>query len=973
MKKKMMIIGVGAALIFAIMLIQNFSVGTVTGETIRVDDSGGEDYTTIQEAIDDADDGDVVLVYPGLYNENIFINKSITLEGRSNAFQIINGTGGDFVIKIGDGNNHISNVNIINFTLFNATKGVDIINSSSITISDLNIIACFSHGIDMHESNDITIENSIITDITSGIGIEATLSESVLVRSNIVENNNIGMNFHKSDVQIISNNVTQNADSGIRISNCNSLLMDNNISSNGGDGVYIRDIPSTQDVTLQSNLIWNNSQCGINVTMINKRTEVTVKDTTISDSNHGIYLYGDVEVFAINSTILESTSFDFYIGGESRLILLNTSFDSSSVKISADGDSKVVVMNYLEVFVQYSDGAPVEGAEVEVKEDETIFYQDTTGSEGLVSWVETVHREYIYKSDENYQINDVITGIVVSYNSYNALYEGDPENIDMSTSHREVFEVDTIPPIISYVGSFGNVSKLVNKLDRNQDDVIIFQFTANEPGTYTLLIDTNQDSEYHLSEDAVLIGTAIEGINQISWDGKKDGEYVLDGEYGLNISYLDDFDNPSEQSILISMNITNTDRDGDGVPDSADPFPDDESQWEDTDGDGYGDNPIGMNPDAFYDDSTQWSDSDEDGFGDNRSGNNPDKFPDDPAASKDSDNDGYPDRWNQGMSEVDSTTDLILDAFPNEPTQWSDRDDDGYGDNLTGVNPDLFPSDPDEWEDSDGDGHGDNADEFDDNPDEWEDSDGDGIGDNSDFLPAIHDLIFYLFIIIIIVVVIVIAAVARKKRKPVAPPTAPVAPVARSSPPPRAKPAPSRARPPPPRTRPAPPRAKRPPPPKKARPPPPQSKTKPAPPKKAEKAPLRPKAKKPEPSAQAVAEAPPGEPPEEPLEEAHPPEPRSEEPVPPEKEPEVTKEEPSEEPPETEEPPPPPPPPPPKGTAELPEEPSEEGPPPPGEPSEEEIDLSDIEEETEPSEGGEKPKKPEGGEGEELEDDLENL
>ncbi len=892
MKKRMMTIGVGGVIILTIMLIQNFSAGNVKGDIITVDDSGGEDYTTIQEAIDVADDGDVIRVYPGFYNENLFITKSITLEGRLNRFQIINGTGGDYVIKIGDGDNHLSNVNIINFTLSNATKGIDILNSSSITISDVGIIGCFSRGIDMHEANDIIIENSTIRDITSGIGIEATLSESLLVRGNTIENNNIGLNFYNSDVEILSNDVTQNGDIGIRISNCNSLLRDNNISSNGDDGVYIWDIPSSQDVTLQSNLIWNNSQSGINVTMINKKTEVTVKDSTISDSNYGIYLNDDVEVLVINSTILESTSFDVYIGGESRLILLNTSYNSTSVKISSDGDSKVIVKNFLEVCVRYSNGAAVEGAEVDVKEDGAIFYQDTTDSDGLIPWVETVYKEYIYNSEENYQINDVITGVVVTYNSYIAFYDGDPENIDMSTSHREIFEVDTIPPIISHVNSFGNVSKLTNELNRKQDDVIIFNFTANEPGTYTIIIDTNQNSEYSLSDDVVLIGTAIEGINHISWDGEKDGEYVLDGEYGINISYLDNFDNPLEQPILTSINITNTDRDGDGVPDNADPFPDEESQWEDIDGDGYGDNPTGTNPDAFPDDSTQWLDSDGDGFGDNRSGNNPDKFPDDPAASKDSDNDGYPDEWNMGMNEADSTTGLKLDAFPTEPSQWSDKDEDGYGDNLTGVNPDLFPNDPDEWMDSDGDGHGDNADEFDDDPDEWEDSDGDGIGDNSDFLPTIHDLLFYLFIIIIVIVIIVIIAVARKKSKPVAP-AASVAPVTRPSPRPKAKPSP-------PKTRPTPPRAKRPPPPKKARPPPPPSKAKPAPPKKAKR-------------------PPPGKPREEPPEKTPPAEPTAKEPEP-EEAPEVTdkapSEEPLKEPPEepkkTEEPPPPPPPPPPK-------------------------------------------------------------
>jgi hypothetical protein len=52
---------------------------------------------------------------------------------------------------------------------------------------------------------------------------------------------------------------------------------------------------------------------------------------------------------------------------------------------------------------------------------------------------------------------------------------------------------------------------------------------------------------------------------------------------------------------------TAVDTDGDGIDDNDDDFPDDETQWADSDGDGYGDNPLGNNPDLFPNDSTKWS------------------------------------------------------------------------------------------------------------------------------------------------------------------------------------------------------------------------------------------------------------------------------------------------------------------------------------------------------------------------------
>ena len=215
------------------------------------------------------------------------------------------------------------------------------------------------------------------------------------------------------------------------------------------------------------------------------------------------------------------------------------------------------------------------------------------------------------------------------------------------------------------------------------------------------------------------------------------------------------------------------DIDDDGYSDSSDQFVDDVTQWEDFDGDGYGDNPVGLQPDMcintignsthdrhgcidsdgdgwsdegddlpneptqsrdrdgdgygdnqdqnanlidlFPSDGTQWNDTDYDGHGDNPFGTEGDWFPNDPTRWQDSDRDGVADED---------------DAFPNELTQSIDTDGDGYGDNQQGDRPDAFPNDPFEWKDSDDDGLGNNADQFPFDPTQTEDRDGDGMGDN---------------------------------------------------------------------------------------------------------------------------------------------------------------------------------------------------------------------------------------------------
>lgn len=135
------------------------------------------------------------------------------------------------------------------------------------------------------------------------------------------------------------------------------------------------------------------------------------------------------------------------------------------------------------------------------------------------------------------------------------------------------------------------------------------------------------------------------------------------------------------------------DSDGDGFVDPVDVFPEDASEWIDSDGDG-----IGNNADE---------DDDNDGYLDDD-----DAFPFDPSEHSDTDEDGVGDN---------------SDAFPNDPTEWSDSDGDGVGDNS-----DVFPLDSSEWVDSDGDGTGDNSDAFPEDPTEWLDSDNDGVGNNAD-------------------------------------------------------------------------------------------------------------------------------------------------------------------------------------------------------------------------------------------------
>lgn len=59
---------------------------TATKMTLTVDDSGRADYSRIQDAINNARSGATILVYSGIYNENVIVNKPIILKGIDNGW-----------------------------------------------------------------------------------------------------------------------------------------------------------------------------------------------------------------------------------------------------------------------------------------------------------------------------------------------------------------------------------------------------------------------------------------------------------------------------------------------------------------------------------------------------------------------------------------------------------------------------------------------------------------------------------------------------------------------------------------------------------------------------------------------------------------------------------------------------------------------------------------------------------------------
>ena len=177
-----------------LLFVANFVLVPVVGSNlvrtsnfIYVDDSGGADYNSIQEAIDNADDGDTIFVYNGTYEEQIIVDKKINLVGENKKNTIITGDFRKYLISINVHDVSLSNFNIKGKKSFLTLSNGILISSDKTKISNC-VINQLSIGI-LVKGSDTNISNNQIFDCNIGLFF------SLNVENNIIECNNFSNNF----------------------------------------------------------------------------------------------------------------------------------------------------------------------------------------------------------------------------------------------------------------------------------------------------------------------------------------------------------------------------------------------------------------------------------------------------------------------------------------------------------------------------------------------------------------------------------------------------------------------------------------------------------------------------------------------------------------------------------------------------------------------------------------------------------
>lgn len=231
-------------------------------------------YSSIQEAINNANEGDTLFISSGTYYEHVVVNKSVSLVGENRETTVIDADLSGTVLNV-----TVSNVLISDFTLQKTgcpppqelRCGVYIASSCQyVNITNNNIAFCCG-GIALNKTQNIIIAYNRISD-SANWGIKLINSSEVLIFNNVMELNPNGIAFENSQNNKIIGNVISTSIQGLwMFKSNNNRIFENTFSAISFYAVYL-------DRSNASLLLHNNFMAG------NKRHVASLNSINIWDN-----------------------------------------------------------------------------------------------------------------------------------------------------------------------------------------------------------------------------------------------------------------------------------------------------------------------------------------------------------------------------------------------------------------------------------------------------------------------------------------------------------------------------------------------------------------------------------------------------------------------------------------------------------------------------------------------------------------
>jgi len=312
MKRKYVAVGIILLLVgiaYAPAMAETTEKVSSQGTWLYVGGSGPGNYSRIQDAIDNASDGDTVFVYSGMYCENINIPLTLCLIGENNTNTIIEGNETDVAVNI-----TADYVNITGFCIQNSWGGGILIEARYATIAH-NRFTNNTYGIGInypyktqnkvpqalyafpsrdhkkYSQNDYnTLMNNTVSNNEVGVIIFINSSNNTLI-NNSFSNTRTGVMIGRSSNNFLKNNTFVH--SGLYVFNDTSANTFVNNTVNGKPLLYLED---------QSNIVVPD---GLGQLVLLRCHNITVTDQELTNTNFGIELIDTTHCY-ISQNIIAS-------------------------------------------------------------------------------------------------------------------------------------------------------------------------------------------------------------------------------------------------------------------------------------------------------------------------------------------------------------------------------------------------------------------------------------------------------------------------------------------------------------------------------------------------------------------------------------------------------------------------------------------------------------------------------------------
>jgi beta propeller repeat protein/parallel beta-helix repeat protein len=337
-----------SSVILAVAIFLMFAFyNPASAREITVDNSGsGADFISIQEAVNNSSSGDLILVYPGFYNESVDIWKNVSILS-------VSGNPEDTTVRA-------FNLSANNITLsgFRVQEDLNLHGPRNDNWEDLIIYDKIENctvknnilesGIGVDECYNSTIEKNII--LNSGIFIRGPWDHSTFtVSDNLIVSGNISVD-HGPYGCLLLNNTLLEGGIGLIYSNCR--ILGNYISNDPESGISLSEASSY----IENNTIVN---CSVGIHLIWLAGMNKIYNNTLIHNDKGISIWGSGGNSILNNTISKNNIGILVDGwamdqaGDNSI--LNNTISNNNIGISLEGDSSgnVVANNRVELNTQY--------------------------------------------------------------------------------------------------------------------------------------------------------------------------------------------------------------------------------------------------------------------------------------------------------------------------------------------------------------------------------------------------------------------------------------------------------------------------------------------------------------------------------------------------------------------------------------------------------------------------------------------